>query len=233
MSYLLAFVSLLVIGDRVSAVTKKDLKTTKHKVSYAIGVHTARNLERQAIDLDSKMFTAGAGHVLAKKPILLTDDEMEKILQEFQKTHRQKRDQQMQVQGDNNKKAGEQFLAKNAKNKGVITLKSGLQYKVLVKGTGPVPKKSDTVVTHYVGTLIDGQEFDSSRRRGSPATFPVGGVIAGWTEALQLMPVGSKWMLYIPPELAYGARGAGGKIGPQATLIFEIELLEIKKSVTK
>ena len=233
MSYLIVFGSLLVVTDLALAVTKKDLKTVKHKVSYTIGVHTARNLERQAIDLDTEMFVAGAGHVLAKKTVLLTDGEMEKILQEFQKNHRQKRDKQMQVQGDKNKKAGEQFLAKNAKDKGVVTLKSGLQYKVIVKGTGPVPKKSDTVVTHYVGTLIDGQEFDSSRRRGNPATFPVGGVIAGWTEALQLMPVGSKWMLYIPPELAYGARGAGGKIGPQATLIFEIELLEIKKSVTK
>lgn len=233
MSYLIVFVSLLVVTVDASAVAKKDLKTTKHKISYVIGVHTARNLERQAIDLDVEMFVAGARHVLAKKSVLLADGEMEKILQEFQKTHRQKRDKQMQVQGDKNKKAGEQFLAKNAKDKGVITLKSGLQYKVLVKGKGPVPKKSDTVVTHYVGTLIDGQEFDSSRRRGSPATFPVGGVIAGWTEALQLMPVGSKWMLYIPPELAYGARGAGGKIGPQATLIFEIELLEIKKPATK
>ena len=233
MSYLIVFVSLLVVTVDASAVAKKDLKTTKHKVSYVIGVHTARNLERQAIDLDVEMFVAGASHVLAKKPVLLADGEMEKILQEFQRTHRQKRDKQMQVQGNKNKKAGEQFLTKNAKDKGVITLKSGLQYKVLVKGKGPVPKKSDTVVTHYVGTLIDGQEFDSSRRRGSPATFPVGGVIAGWTEALQLMPVGSKWMLYIPPELAYGARGAGGKIGPEATLIFEIELLEIKKPATK
>lgn len=231
MLLLLALVLSSVVAGHASAVTKKDLKTTKHKVSYVIGVHTARNLERQAIDLDVGMFVAGARHVLANKPILLADSEMEKILQEFQKTHRQKRDQQMQVQGEKNKKAGEQFLAKNAKDKGVVTLKSGLQYKVLVKGSGPVPKKSDTVVTHYVGTLIDGQEFDSSRRRGSPATFPVGGVIAGWTEALQLMPVGSKWMLYIPSELAYGARGAGGRIGPHATLVFEIELLEI--SATK
>ena len=130
--------------------------------------------------------------------------------------------------GEKNKKTGAEFLAKNKKEKGVVTLASGLQYKVLTKGSGKVPKSSDTVETHYVGTLIDGQEFDSSRRRGKPATFPVSGVIKGWTEALQLMPAGSKWMLYIPSNLAYGERGAGGIIGPNATLIFEIELLSIK-----
>ena len=206
--------------------TKKDLKSDKSKTSYAIGVRTGQNLASQKLNLDVQAVAAGVKHALqGDKKILMTDKEITDILQKFQQERRKELDQQ----GEKNKKAGEEFLAANAKKDGVVTLKSGLQYKVLVKGKGAIPKKSDTVVTHYVGTLIDGKEFDSSRRRGSPATFPVTGVIAGWVEALQLMPVGSKWMLYIPSQLAYGARGAGQMIGPHATLIFEIELLEIKK----
>ena len=127
-----------------------------------------------------------------------------------------------------NRQKGEAFLVENQKKEGVITLPSGLQYKVIEEGTGESPKPNDTVVTHYRGTLIDGKEFDSSYRRGEPASFPVNRVIAGWTEALQLMKVGAKWQLFIPPELAYGERGAGRAIGPNAALIFEIELVEIQ-----
>ena len=132
------------------------------------------------------------------------------------------------MEADKNMKEGETFLAENKNKEGVVTLPSGLQYKVITAGAGPTPKLTDTVTTHYRGTLIDGTEFDSSYKRNQPATFQVNGVIAGWTEALQLMHVGSKWQLFIPANLGYGARGAGGKIGPNATLIFDIELLAIK-----
>ena len=134
----------------------------------------------------------------------------------------------MQQLGETNKKAGEEFLAANKTKDGVVTLPSGLQYKILTAGTGPKPTLSDSVVCNYKGTLLDNTEFDSSYKRGQPATFPVGGVIKGWTEALQLMPVGSKWQLFIPPDLAYGPRGSGPTIGPSSTLIFEVELISIK-----
>ena len=206
--------------------SKQDLKNDKSKTSYAIGVRTGKNLSNQKLTLDVRAVVAGVEHALQDdKKILMTDKQITDILQKFQ----QERRTELEQIGEKNKKAGEEFLAANAKKEGVVKLKSGLQYKVLVKGTGAIPKKDETVVTHYVGTLIDGKEFDSSRGRGAPATFPVTGVIAGWVEALQLMPVGSKWMLYIPAPLAYGARGAGQLIGPHATLTFEIELLEIKK----
>ena len=134
----------------------------------------------------------------------------------------------MQQLGETNKKAGEEFLAANKTKDGVVTLPSGLQYKILTAGTGPKPTLSDSVVCNYKGTLLDNTEFDSSYKRGQPATFPVGGVIKGWTEALQLMPVGSKCQLFIPPDLAYGPRGSGPTIGPSSTLIFEVELISIK-----
>jgi FKBP-type peptidyl-prolyl cis-trans isomerase FklB len=141
---------------------------------------------------------------------------------------RAKENERLNQLAEKNKNDGEAFLAENAKKQGVITLPSGLQYKIIKPGTGRKPKPTDEVTTHYRGTLIDGTEFDSSYRRGEPTSFPVNGVIAGWTEALQLMPVGAKWQLFIPPHLAYGERGAGGQIGPNATLIFEVELIAIK-----
>jgi FKBP-type peptidyl-prolyl cis-trans isomerase FklB len=134
----------------------------------------------------------------------------------------------MQLAGDANKKEGDAFLAANKTKEGVVTLPSGLQYKILTAGDGAKPTAADSVVCNYKGTLINGKEFDASSKHGGPATFPVGGVIKGWTEALQLMPVGSKWQLFVPADLAYGQRGAGGDIGPGATLIFEVELLSIK-----
>jgi FKBP-type peptidyl-prolyl cis-trans isomerase FklB len=134
----------------------------------------------------------------------------------------------MQLAGDANKKVGDAFLAANKTKEGVVTLPSGLQYKILTAGDGAKPTAADSVVCNYKGTLINGKEFDASSKHGGPATFPVGGVIKGWTEALQLMPVGSKWQLFVPADLAYGQRGAGGDIGPGATLIFEVELLSIK-----
>jgi FKBP-type peptidyl-prolyl cis-trans isomerase len=141
---------------------------------------------------------------------------------------REKQQAKMQVAGDANKKEGEAFLADNKSKEGVVALPSGLQYKVLKEGNGPKPTATDSVVCNYRGTLINGTEFDSSTKHGGPATFPVNGVIKGWTEALQLMPVGSKWQLFVPPDLAYAERGAGGDIGPNATLIFEVELVSIQ-----
>jgi FKBP-type peptidyl-prolyl cis-trans isomerase FklB len=160
---------------------------------------------------------------------LLTEEEARAAIMHLQAQLRQKQIEAMKLAGEKNQKAGEAFLAENKKKEGVVTLPSGLQYKILKAGEGKKPTAEDTVVCNYRGTLIDGTEFDSSYKRGEPATFPVRGVIKGWTEALQLMPVGSKWQLFIPPTLAYGERGAGAQIGPDATLIFEVELISIKE----
>jgi FKBP-type peptidyl-prolyl cis-trans isomerase FklB len=159
---------------------------------------------------------------------LMTPEEAQAALMEVQNDLRKKQQEKMQVAGEANKKEGDAFLAANKSKEGVVTLPSGLQYKILTAGTGAKPSASDSVVCNYRGTLINGTEFDSSYKRGQPATFPVSGVIKGWTEALQLMPVGSKWQLFIPAALAYGDRGAGGEIGPSATLIFEVELMSIQ-----
>jgi FKBP-type peptidyl-prolyl cis-trans isomerase FklB len=160
--------------------------------------------------------------------MLMTDDEARAALMQLQAEVRNKQQEKMKVAGEMNKKEGAEFLEANKTKEGVVTLPSGLQYKILTEGTGPKPAASDTVVCNYRGTLISGTEFDSSYKRGQPASFPVNGVIKGWTEALQLMPVGSKWQLFVPAELGYGDRGAGGEIGPGATLIFEVELLSIQ-----
>ena len=204
------------------------LKTDKDKVSYSIGLDIGTNFKRQSVDLDSKALAAGIADGLSGGKPLLTEDEVRKVLAQFQQQMAAKAQQAAQQLAEKNQKAGEAFLAENKKKKGVITLPSGLQYQVIKEGTGKIPKATDTVTTHYRGTLIDGTEFDSSYKRGEPASFQVNGVIKGWTEALQLMKVGSKWQLFIPSNLAYGPQGAGQVIGPNATLIFEIELLSIK-----
>ena len=161
--------------------------------------------------------------------VLLTEQEIREITTAFQKEMMAKQEELNKKLGEKNKKEGEVFLAENKKKEGVKTLPSGLQYKVIKAGTGKKPKLTDTVTTNYRGTLIDGTEFDSSYRRGQPASFPVNGVIPGWTEALQLMEEGAKWQLFVPPNLAYGDRGAGRQIGPNATLIFEVELISIQE----
>jgi FKBP-type peptidyl-prolyl cis-trans isomerase FklB len=204
------------------------LKTDKDKVSYSIGLDIGTNFKRQSVDLDQKALAAGIADGLSGGKPLLTEDEVRKVLAQFQQQMAAKAQQLAQQLADKNQKEGEVFLAEIKKKKGVITLPSGLQYQVIKAGTGKIPKATDTVTTHYRGTLIDGTEFDSSYKRGEPASFPVNGVIKGWTEALQLMKVGSKWQLFIPSNLAYGPQGAGQVIGPNATLIFEIELLAIK-----
>jgi FKBP-type peptidyl-prolyl cis-trans isomerase len=170
----------------------------------------------------------GLEDAMAGGKTLLSEDEARATLTEFQADMRKKMQEKMQAAGETNKKEGAEFLAANKAKEGVVTLPSGLQYKILTAGTGPKPTASDSVVCNYRGTLIDGKEFDSSYKRGQPATFPVSGVIKGWTEALQLMPVGSKWQLVVPSDLAYGERGQGQDIAPNATLIFEVELLSIQ-----
>jgi FKBP-type peptidyl-prolyl cis-trans isomerase len=199
----------------------------KDKVSYAIGMNIASSLQRQPLDLNPDVLTQGLKDGMAGKT-KITEEEARAAIIQFQTDMRAKQEAKMKEETETNKKEGDAFLAANKSKPGVVTLPSGLQYKILTEGKGPKPTAADTVVCNYRGTLIDGKEFDSSYKRGEPATFPVSGVIKGWTEALQLMPVGSKWQLFIPPDLAYGARGAGADIGPNATLIFEVELLSIK-----
>jgi FKBP-type peptidyl-prolyl cis-trans isomerase len=208
--------------------TVLSLKTQKDKFSYALGMNLGKNLHQQAVAVDPNILARGLKDALTGGKTLLTEDEARAALTAAQAEVRAKQQEKMQQAGAENKKEGETFLAANKAKDGVVTLPSGLQYKILTAGTGPKPAASDTVVCNYRGTLINGTEFDSSYKRGQPATFPVGGVIKGWTEALQLMPVGSKWQLFIPADLAYGDRGAGADIGPGATLIFEVELLSIQ-----
>jgi FKBP-type peptidyl-prolyl cis-trans isomerase len=204
------------------------LPTQKDKVSYAIGMNIGTNLHRQSVDVDPKVLQQGLEDSLAGGKTLLSEDEARATLTEFQNEMRQKQQEKTKQAGETNKKEGDAFLAANKAKAGVVTLPSGLQYKILTPGTGPKPTATDSVVCNYRGTLIDGKEFDSSYKRGQPATFPVSGVIKGWTEALQLMPVGSKWQLFVPSDLAYAERGSGPDIGPNATLIFEVELLSMQ-----
>src|SRR6266436_4301080 len=216
-----------------STVAKKPavlaLKTQKDKASYAIGLNIGKSMHKDSVDVDTSILLRGLKDGLAGAKPLMTDDEARAAMVTLQTDLRKKQEEKMLVQGDANKKEGEAFLAENKTKDGVVTLPSGLQYKILTEGAGPKPTATDTVVCNYKGTLIDNTEFDSSYKHGQPATFPVSGVIKGWTEALQLMPVGSKWQLFIPSELAYGARGGpGGGIGPNATLVFEVELMSIQ-----
>ena len=225
---LVAIVVLAGFAGFAHAEDRPVLKTDKDKVSYSIGLDIGTNFKRQSVDLDQKALAAGIADGLSGGKPLLTEDEVRKVLAQFQQQMKAKAQEMVKQHADKNQKEGEVFLAENKKKKGVITLPSGLQYHVITAGTGKIPKATDTVTTHYRGTLIDGTEFDSSYKRGEPASFPVNGVVKGWTEALQLMKVGSKWQLFIPSNLAYGPQGAGQVIGPNATLIFEIELLSIK-----
>jgi len=204
------------------------LKTDKEKQSYAMGMNLGIGLHKQDMTLDPAMLARGLRDAQSGTKTAMTEDEMRTAVQQFQTQVRQKMQASAQSQGAGNRKTGQEFLDANKSKPGVVTLPDGLQYKILKEGDGPKPTASDTVSCNYRGTLIDGKEFDSSYKRGQPASFPVSGVIKGWTEALELMPVGSKWELYIPADLAYGDRGAGQDIGPGQTLIFEIDLLGIQ-----
>ena len=208
------------------------LKTERELRSYALGMDIGNQFRKLSIDVDAAVFAKGLSDGLAGGKTLMTESEAKSAIGRVQNDF--KRRQILPTVGPEEKlpvdarKVGAAFLAENAKKPGVVTLPSGLQYKVIVQGKGRKPSVTDTVVCQYRGTLVDGSEFDSSYARKQPATFRVNGVIPGWTEALQLMPVGSKLQLFIPSELAYGAQGSGDKIAPGATLIFEIELLSIK-----
>lgn len=208
-----------------------ELKTDKDKQSYSIGINAGRNMKKslqmQPIDLDLKLVQKGIADAFQDAKPLLTDEEMQTILAALQKEIAMKQQEKVKGESEKNKKEGEAFLEQNKKRSDVKTLPSGLQYKVITEGKGKSPKPTDTVHVQYRGTLINGSEFDSSYKRGQPASFPVNGVIKGWTEALQLMKPGSKWQLFIPSDLAYGERGAGGLIGPNAVLIFEVELISV------
>jgi FKBP-type peptidyl-prolyl cis-trans isomerase FklB len=204
------------------------LTTDKQKASYALGLNIARGLKSQAVDVDPLLLQRGIRDGLAGKP-LLTDQQAQAALTQLQAQSKQMMEAKMAQLGDANKKEGEAFLAANKAKPGVVTLPDGLQYKIVKEGTGPKPAATDTVECNYRGTLLDGTEFDSSYKRKQTATFALNQVIKGWTEAVQLMPAGSTWELYIPSDLAYGARGAG-PIGPNSTLIFQVELVSIKGS---
>jgi FKBP-type peptidyl-prolyl cis-trans isomerase FklB len=223
---LIVILGILFLVSQVNAQENLVLKNQKDKISYIIGMDIGTNLKKQSIDIDSNILAKGVKDALAGTKPLLTEQEIQETMMAFQKEMMAK---QAEV-AKKNKAEGEAFLTENKKKEGVKTLLSGLQYKVIKAGTGKKPKSTDTVTAHYRGTLINGTEFDSSYKRGQPATFPVsGGMIPGWTEALQLMEEGAKWQLFIPPNLAYGEQGAGRDIGPNATLIFEIELVSIQE----
>lgn len=203
------------------------LKTDNEKQSYAMGMNLGLGLKHQGMALDPALVARGMKDVLNGGKTILTEDEARAAVQQLQTDVKQKMDAKAREAGASNRKEGEAFLAANKAKEGVVALPSGLQYKILQAGDGPKPTASDTVTCNYRGTLINGKEFDSSYKRGQPASFPLGGVIKGWTEALQMMPVGSKWQLFIPTDLAYGDHPPSPDIEPGDTLIFEVELLSI------
>ncbi len=204
------------------------LDNEKEKTSYALGMNIAHTVKAQPLDLDQNAFVQGVRDVLFGGKTLMTEDEMAAALGVLQNEMAAKAAEAAKQMGEINKKEGADFLAANKTKDGVVTLPSGMQYKIITAGTGQKPTAADTVICNYRGTLLNGTEFDSSYKRGQPASFPVGRVIKGWQEALQLMPVGSKWQLFVPSDLAYGERGAGADIAPNATLIFEVELISIQ-----
>ncbi len=207
----------------LTACNKPDLKSDKGQASYAIGQQIGKNLKSQNIDVDAKTLAASLAHAAAGKSEM-TDEQIQKAMMKLQEVAMKKQAEE----GENSKKKSTEYLEKNKTAAGVKVTASGLQYQVMKEGDGATPKKEDTVKCHYTGTLIDGTKFDSSVDRGQPAEFPVAGVIPGWTEALQMMKVGSKYKLFIPPELAYGPAGRPG-IPPNSALVFEVELIEIVK----
>ena len=226
---MIAFLGFSLAARPLQADEKSDFKDSKEKLSYAYGLNYGQAFKRQEADIDPDVVAKAIKDVLSGATPRLTEKEARETIMAYQKEMRAKQDEKNKVLAEQNKKEGAAFLAENAKKEGVKTTSSGLQYKVLTEGTGEIPKASDSVTTHYRGTLIDGKEFDSSYKRGQPATFAVGGVIKGWTEALQMMKVGSHWQLFIPADRAYGERQMGQFIKPNSTLIFDLELLGVEK----
>ena len=213
-----------------------DLKVPAEKLGYAFGTEVGKSFKtfkENDIHFDTKAFFQGFNDGMNDGKPLLTPDEVKSVQKETIAKLRKNMEVKKKASAENNLKDGEKYLAENSEKEGIVVTKSGLQYKIMKKGDGQIPAGTDTVKVNYVGKLLDGTEFDSSYKRGKPAEFKVTGVISGWTEALKLMPVGSKWQLFIPSKIAYGARGAGKQIGPNATLVFEVELLEIVKKEEK
>lgn len=215
--------------EEASSAAELKLDTPKNRISYTIGVNIGQDFKSQNMDVDPDLLLMGLKDTLSGKELQLTEEEMVQEIQNFQQEMQAKMAAEMEAMVTKNKAEGDTFLAENATKEGVVVTATGLQYKVLEPGTGDSPGATDMATVHYRGTLIDGTQFDSSYDRGQPATFPVGGVIAGWTEALQLMKPGAKWQLVIPAALAYGERGAGQDIGPNATLLFDVELISVEK----
>lgn len=220
-----SMVSMTVYADNA----KTDLSTPKQMVSYSIGVDLGRNMAKQNLDLDMNALSMGLQNGFLNQPLLLSDEKMKEALMNFQKEFIAKRNAEMMTKSQNNLKAGQAFLDANKKKQGVVTLPSGLQYKVVSMGKGAKPGADDNVTVDYKGSLINGTVFDSSEKAGHPVSFKVNQVIKGWTEILQLMPVGSTFEVYIPADLAYGQQAVGSLIGPNETLVFNIHLISIDK----
>ena len=225
---LAAALSTVLIAGCANAGGDTMLKNEKDKVSYSIGLNIGSNFKSQSVDINPDILIKGIKDAISGSKPLMTEKEIQETMTVFQKEITAKQAERTKSLAETNKKEGEAFLAANKGKDGVKTTSSGLQYKIIKDGNGQTPKATDTVTVNYRGTLVDGTEFDSSYKRGEPATFPLNGVIPGWTEALQMMKVGSKWQLFLPSAIAYGERGAG-RIGPNATLIFEVELISIGK----
>ncbi|MGV3504885.1 MAG: FKBP-type peptidyl-prolyl cis-trans isomerase N-terminal domain-containing protein [Adhaeribacter sp.] len=206
-----------------------SFSSNKEKISYIIGRDMAANFKKQGLEVDPEIFLQGFKEALSGTESKLKPEEVQAAMMALQQEMQTRQAANQGQAAEANKKEGEAFLAENKNREGVVTLPSGLQYQVLQEGSGATPGPTDRVTTHYHGTLIDGTVFDSSYERGQPATFPVNGVISGWTEALQQMREGAKWRLFLPSNLAYGAQGAGEDIGPHATLIFDVELISVNK----
>lgn len=211
-----------------SAATAPGLKTQKEKVSYAIGMEMGKGVKAQGIDVDPAVLAQGLRDAMTGAKPQMSEDELKQVITGLQTEMRQKQMQAQEMAAAENKTKGDAFLAENGKKDGVVTLPDGLQYKILTPGQGKKPAETDTVMCNYKGTFVDGTEFDSSAQAGKPVPFEVKNVIPGFKEVLQMMPVGSKWQVFVPSNLAYGERGAGGVIGPNATLVFEIELVGIQ-----
>lgn len=228
-SLIVVFLAAALIACNQSEQTNVNMENTQDSASYALGYNVGRNIKSQITDINNDVFLKGLSQAVNGDSCLLTDEQLAQQITAFQQQLADKKDAEMNELGEKNKTEGEAFLAENKTKEGIVTTASGLQYKILKSGSGAKPKKDDKVTVHYAGKLIDGREFDSSIKRGQPATFGVTQVIPGWTEALMLMPVGSKWELYIPSELAYGSQQRSELITPNSVLVFEVELLKIEK----
>lgn len=220
----------LALSSTVYATDAGSLDTETDKLSYSIGADLGKNFKGQGIEINPQAMAKGVEDSMGGKALLLNDDQMKEVLNNFQRNLMAKRQADFSKKAEENKTKGEAFLAENKRKEGITTLPSGLQYKIIEQGKGVKPSKDDTVTVEYTGQLINGQVFDSTEKAGKPAVFKVSQVIPGWTEALQLMPKGSTWQVFVPANLAYGTRSLGGPIGPNETLIFKIRLLDVKKS---